>query len=261
MEREVFPVLEFPGTGRGLIEPSRLVARRPAIPPACVLCFFPEVLRDRHRRGELALIQEITGEHEPVPVYRLGRGRGAVGVAWPGVTAPFAALMLERFIALGGKMFVACGGAGVLDAAIAPGRVLLPTAALRDEGTSYHYLRPARTVRPHRRALAALRAACRQRGLHPVEGTVWTTDAAYRETPAQIRRRRAEGCLAVEMEAAALFAVARFRRVALGQVLYAGDDVSGPSWQPRGWTRLADTREDLFDLAVDACRRMAVPRV
>lgn len=254
------PVVEFPGGGRAVIEPSRLAGRRATIPPACVLCFFPEVLRQRHRGGGLTLIHRLRGEHDPLPVYRRGRGRRAIAVARAGVGAPFSAVVLERLIAMGGRCFIACGGAGVLDAGIEAGRVVLPTAALRGEGTSYHYLRPARSVRPHRRALAALRTACRRRGLRPVEGLVWTTDAAFRETPRQVRRRREEGCVAVEMEAAALFAVARFRRVALGAVLYAADDVSGRAWKPRGWTRLRSTREVLFDLACESCRRLAAGR-
>jgi len=260
MGKKNVPVVEFPGRGRAVIEPARLAGRRAAIPPACVLCFFPEVLRERHRSGDLALVDELGGEHDPLPVYRRGRGRGAIGVARAGVGAPFSALVLEQLIAMGGRMFIACGGAGVLDAGIEAGRVVLATAALRDEGTSYHYLRPARSVRPHRRALAALRTACRRRGIRPVEGMVWTTDAAFRETPRQVRRRREEGCVAVEMEAAALFAVARFRRVALGEVLYAADDVSGREWKPRGWTRRHTAREGLFEMACEACRRLAAGR-
>ena len=72
-----------------------------------------------------------------------------------------------------------------------------------------------------------------------------------------MRRRRAEGCLVVEMEAAALFAVARFRDVPLGALLYAGDDVSGPDWDHRGWLGKRNVREQLFWLAVDAARRMS----
>ena len=67
-------------------------------------------------------------------------------------------------------------------------------------------------------------------------GKVWTTDAIYRETRQKVDRRRAEGCLAVEMEAAAFFAVARFREIRFAQLLYGGDDLSGPEWDDRGWT-------------------------
>ena len=74
-------------------------------------------------------------------------------------------------------------------------------------------------------------------------GTTWSTDAVYRETREKISLRRAEGCITVEMEAAALLAVARFfRGVALGQVLYVGDSLAGDSWDHRDWVRAHDVR-------------------
>jgi uridine phosphorylase len=84
-------------------------------------------------------------------------------------------------------------------------------------------------------------------------GKTWTTDALYRETAAKVTRRRDEGCLTVEMEAAALFAVARFRGVPLAQVLYGGDDVSGAEWDSRHWDKSTSVRERVFWLAAEAC--------
>lgn len=84
-------------------------------------------------------------------------------------------------------------------------------------------------------------------------GKTWTTDAPYRETQSMIDARRAEGCLTVEMEAASLIAVAQFRKVLLGQILYAGDDLSGENWDKRGWQSRQEVRENLFWLAADAC--------
>jgi len=71
-----------------------------------------------------------------------------------------------------------------------------------------------------------------------------------------IDARRAEGCLTVEMEAASLLAVAQFRQVSLGQILYAGDDLSGEAWDNRGWQSRKEVRESLFWLAADACLEM-----
>jgi len=71
-----------------------------------------------------------------------------------------------------------------------------------------------------------------------------------------VRRRREEGCLCVEMEAAAFFAVAQFRNVTLGQLLYGGDDVGGEVWDGRDWTKHLSGREKLFWLAAEACSRL-----
>jgi uridine phosphorylase len=250
------PILDPPGTGRAVIEPADLYGRKRRIPERVVLCFFHEVLEALASEGKLTQITEIRAEGPSIPVYAAGRGRHRVTVCWPGLTAPYAAIVLEDLIALGGRAFIACGGAGVLDGTLPVGSVILPNAALRGEGTSYSYQRRGRYSRPHPDAMRALRAVCREAGEPYRSGKIWTTDGIYRETPALIRRRIAEGCLAVEMEAAAFFAVARYREVVFGQLLYAGDDVSGDRWNHRNWNRLGQRRRDLFDLALAACRKL-----
>jgi len=246
------PILEFPGRGRSILQPSR---GKRSIPERCVLCFFHELIQQSADEQELAPVASLYGEGEPRPVYCLGRGRDAVALAWPGLTAPFAAAVLEELVALGGRSFIACGGAGVLDSRLPPGRLVVPTSAIRDEGTSYHYLPAARSVRPSRDALEAIEKTCRTNGVEYSKGKTWTTDGLFRETRRQIERRRSEGCLTVEMEAAAFFAVARFRRVRFAQILYAGDDVSGSQWDSRDWRR-SGSRSLAFRLAIEAVRRL-----
>jgi len=144
------------------------------------------------------------------------------------------------------------GGGGVLVPAVALGHVVVPTAAVRDEGTSYHYLPAGRTVQPTTAAVAAIVDVLDTHHVPHVTGSTWTTDAIYRETRAKIDRRVKEGCLTVEMEAAAFFAVAAFRGVTFGQLLYAGDDLSGDAWDERGWDTHAEGRELLFRVAAEA---------
>jgi APA family basic amino acid/polyamine antiporter len=246
------PILEYDDAPAAVIEPSRTIA--PAgVPERCVICFFQEVfdrLREQGTVREVAALRSEVGRH---PVYELERDGRRLTVFHPGVGAPMVAAMLEEVIALGCRSFVACGGAGVLDRAIALGHLVVPTAAVRDEGTSYHYLPPSREVEPSPEGLAAVEAVLARNGCAYLRGKTWTTDALYRETAAKVRRRRAEGCLTVEMEAAALFAVARFRGVTLAQILYGGDDVSGAEWDSRHWDKSVTVRERVFWLAADAC--------
>jgi uridine phosphorylase len=89
-----------------------------------------------------------------------------------------------------------------------------------------------------------------------VTGRTWTTDAIYRETRTRVARRVAEGCITVDMEAAAFVAVAKFRGVAFAQLLYAGDSLAGDAWDARGWTSVKTVREELFWHAADACRNL-----
>jgi uridine phosphorylase len=174
----------------------------------------------------------------------------------PGVGAPLAAIHLEIAIASGGRAVVACGGAGAVRPGLALGHVVVPTAALRDEGTSFHYLPPSRLVTLDAGAAEALVGVLRRHDRPHTTGLTWTTDGVYRETAGRIRDRQAEGCLTVEMETAALAAVAAFRGVPFGQYLYAGDDVSGPEWDHRRWTR-SEVRAELLDLAVEATGTLA----
>jgi uridine phosphorylase len=103
------------------------------------------------------------------------------------------------------------------------------------------------------RGVAAIERVLGQHGYPYVVGKTWTTDAVYRETPEKVARRRAEGCLTVEMEAATFFAVAAVRKVPFAQILYGGDDVSGAEWDSRDWVAQLGVRERLFWLAVEAC--------
>lgn len=245
------PILEFDPAPTAVIEPNEVIDPID-IPDHVVLCFFQDVIEEvvaRHGGHQIDVLVSEIGHN---PVYEVMIDEQRLAVVHPGVGAPLAAAFLEELIARGCRAFVACGGAGVLVPDVALGHVVVPTAAVRDEGTSYHYLPAARTVAPSADAVSALRATLNRHRVPFVEGSTWTTDALYRETRAKVERRVAEGCLTVEMEAAALFAVARFRQVTFGQVLYAGDDLSGDGWDNRGWDEHAEGRELLFRLAAEA---------
>ena len=129
---------------------------------------------------------------------------------------------MEDLIALGCRRFVACGGAGVLRGDIAVGHLVVPTAAVREEGTSYRYFPPSREIAPSPAAVTAIRSVLDEAWVAYRAGKTWTTDGYFRETPGKVARRRAEGCLTVEMECSVLCAVARFRGATVGQILYGG---------------------------------------
>lgn len=171
-------------------------------------------------------------------------------VVHPGVGAPLAAGILEEVIALGCDRIVACGGAGALRDDLALGHAVVVDEAVRDEGTSLHYLAPSRTVRADPHGVEVLTRLLLDEGVPHLVGRSWTTDGFYRETPSRIERRRREGCLTVEMEAAAFMAVARFRSVRFAQLLYAGDSVAAEAWDARGWDRAHGVREAIFRLAL-----------
>lgn len=247
------PILDFDGSTEAILEPSKLIAPLPGMPSSGVITFFQDVIDHFVAAGQATEIYALKSEMGRHPIYRHEVNGQAVALFHPGVGAPLAAAFLEEVIALGCRDLIACGGAGVLNRDLAVGHLVVPTAAVRDEGTSYHYLPPIRrTSAPAPAALAAIEATLQRRNIPYVTGLTWTTDAIYRETRRRMAARRAEGCLTVEMEAAALFAVAEFRGVRLGQILYGGDNLDGDEWDSRGWQARWGVREILVELAAES---------
>ena len=247
-----YPILEYDPTPEAIIEPGR-VLKPLDIPQHCVVCFFQDVINQLNDEKRLTLVTNLRSEIGQHPVFQVDFDGKPFVIFHPGVGAPLAVGLLEEMIALGCRKFIACGGSGVLDREIAVGHLVVPHSAVRDEGTSYHYLPPAREVSASPLAVEAIVQTLTAHHVEHLVSKTWTTDAIYRETPAKIKLRRDEGCLTVEMEAAAFFAVAQFRNVAFGQILYGGDDISGDVWDHRHWDKQASIREKLFWLAAEAC--------
>ena len=252
MQPSSAPILEFDPAREAMIEPSRLFHALD-VPEYCVICFFKEVIEKIARERNAKVVAANDWEDGRHHLYEIEYQGRRLALIHPGVGAPIAAGILEDTIAHGCRKFIVCGGCGVLEKDMAVGHLILVSGAVRDEGVSYHYLPCSREVMANPAGIAALEATLQDRGLPYILGKTWTTDAPYRETPAKVALRRSEGCRTVEMEAAGLMAVAEFRNVILGQLLYGGDDLSGDEWSDRGWVSRPDIRESLFWLAADAC--------
>jgi uridine phosphorylase len=255
MRRE-FPILEFDPAAEAVIEPRRVIAPVD-VSRRCVVCFFMEVIEKVLAEHKATAVGEMRWEDGVHRLYEIVWNGERLAFFHPAVGGPLAAGLLESAIALGCTTFVACGGAGVLNKEIAVGHLVVPTSAVRDEGTSYHYLSPSREVEASPQAVAAIEATLQAHRVPYLLGKTWTTDAPYRETPAKVQLRKSEGCVTVDMEAASFFAVARFRGVTFGQILYGGDDVSGDDWDRRDWdNKSVPIRERLFWLAAEASLRL-----
>ncbi len=252
MDALPYPILEFDPAREALVEPSRLIEPRD-VPEHCVICFFQEVIEQVVAGQQATVAVDSRWEDGPHPIYEIAYHDRRLAFFHPGVGGALAAGLLEEAIAYGCRKFIVCGGCGVLEKDIAVGHLIVVSGAVRDEGVSYHYLPPGREVQAQAAGVTALKSTLERRGVPYRVGKTWTTDAPYRETPARIAARRSEGCIVVEMEAASLLAVAQFRGVMLGQVLYGGDDLSGSEWDNRGWQSRRDVREQLFWLAAEAC--------
>ena len=251
MKKALYPILEFDDDRKSIINPEELI-KKMDVPEHCVICFFAEVIQwliDEKGAKFLVNSKSEIGDH---PLYEIDYLGKRLAFFHPGIGAPLAASLLEEVIARGCRKFIAVGGCGVLDKNIAVGHLILPISALRDEGMSYHYLPPSREVEADPHVVAVIEGVLQRHGIEYLRTKTWTTDAIYRETKAKAKAYLNEGCLAVEMETAAFYAVAKFRDVRLGQILYGGDAVIPNEWDGRVWTSRTDIRRDLFWLAAEA---------
>ena len=149
--------------------------------------------------------------------------------------------------------FVLFGGAGCLNKEISKGKIMIPTEAYRDEGTSYHYAPASDYINIKNSNVVA--EFMKEFNIPYVLGKTWTTDSFYRETEGNLEKRKSEGCISVEMECSAFEAVCDYRNLDLYYFLSGGDLLDAPEWDnritdPNNYT---GTQHDhrLFDIAIE----------
>lgn len=196
-------------TAANLLEAARIRKGLPkvSVPAGCLLDFDGELVQHLAATGRAREDSAWPCFH--TRLFRWRAGNAEYGVVGGTIGAPFAVLVAEELFALGCRALVSMSSAGLVAEGLAPPFFLLVERALRDEGTSCHYIRPAR----YSEADPSLVAAVRKRiALLPVSvhtGPSWTTDAPFRETERLVASRRTEGIVSVEMEAAALLALGK----------------------------------------------------
>ncbi|MDR1266283.1 MAG: nucleoside phosphorylase [Propionibacteriaceae bacterium] len=219
------------------------------VPEIVVGVFHARMLAGLVASGRTRQVAEFHSTTGAIPVHALDSRGLTVGVTQMLLGAPAAVGQCEEIAQLGARHFVVCGGCGVLASDHPADLLFIPTSALRDEGTSYHYAPASDVIQAQPLALETMRRAFHRHGIAYDEGRVWTTDAYYRETPAKIERRRAMGARVVDMEASALMAWSQFRQVNLYQFFRTEDSVAGESWNARRGDILRDLSE-YFDAAL-----------
>jgi purine-nucleoside phosphorylase len=206
-------------------------AWEPRQAPAGVVLCYQRSLYEHALRAEGLATPGREGALGMVPLPSTGGRIGLLGRF--GIGAPGAAAALEELAAAGTPAFVSIGTAGSLQRDLAVGDLVVCQAAIRDEGVSHHYLPPAKLATASADLTGALAAAIERAGTRYRAGTSWTIDTPYRETVAEARHYQAEGVLCVEMEAAALFAVAQVRGLQVASAFAISDSLADLVWQPR----------------------------
>ena len=252
---------EFDPAETAIFNPSMVFLPIPGMPKVAVSCFsyvtFDRMLALFPEREQIA---ELKCACRRYPVYKVRYKDVELALYMSAVGAPPCVGQQEEIYALGAECLVLFGTCGVLDREIADCAVILPTSALRDEGTSYHYAPPGDeiAVNVHHGQLfldlmAELHLPC-------VTGRTWTTDSMYRETREKTARRKAAGCVCVDMECASVAAVAQFRGKEALQFFYAADNLDSAEWDERSLSNFANLEEKdrIALIALEAARRIAL---
>ncbi len=261
INKEKYPILEYDSNKVAKLDPKQKIRNSKntdniSLPDYCVIAFFKSVIENKRDQGELRLLTHIASEALHIPVYETTCNSKRICLVLGCLGAAGAAYELEQLIALGCKKFIVCGGAGVLHNDISVGHIILPCSAIRDEGLSYHYIKPAREIAYEYETIKKIEMQLIEENIPYLKGKTWTTDAIFRETEDKIDLRVSEGCLTVEMEASALLAVSKFRNVELGQLIYGGDDVSKITWDGRQCIDREQIREEIVNLSLRICSNL-----
>ena len=226
-----FPLLEFDPNPRAVLEPGH-DAPGLRIPERVAFPFVGDCVAEYAHAHGLPVLGECVTITKRYPVYKVS---DALCLCEAPMGAPVAASVMEFLIAAGSRRIVAAGSCGAL-VDLPENAFVLPRRALRDEGTSCHYQPAGRWIGLDAGMQARIARVLAAEGLPFTETDTWTTDAIGRETFGKVARRRDEGCGVVEMECAALAAVAQFRGVEFGQFLYTADSLANvDAYDARDW--------------------------
>ncbi|MCL2756242.1 MAG: nucleoside phosphorylase [Firmicutes bacterium] len=168
------------------------------------------------------------------------------------IGAPNAAASVEELRWMGVTKFVGMGSAGCIDQNFDANKVLVVDKAIRDEGTSYHYLSPSLYIETSKDMTGRLSNFLQSKNIGFANGITWTTDAFYRETKSRIEKRISQGAVCVEMESSAIASVCKFYEMEFCQFLYFSDIVKQDSWSWQGSNEnRLDMRDKMLRLALE----------
>ena len=246
IQKHTIPILEFDDNPQAVIMPNHEDLDL-QLPKKCIYAFLEEEI-DRYAQEVGAdCVGEFVSATKTYPVYVMDHKGEKVCLAQAPVGSASAAQFMDWLIGYGVEKIISTGTCGVL-ANIEENAFLVPVRALRDEGTSYHYAPPSRYMEMQIEAVSAIEQILEQRGIPYEEVMTWSTDGFYRETAEKVAYRKEEGCAVVEMECAALAAVAQLRGVVWGQLLFTADSLADlENYDSRDWGAEA------FDKALELC--------
>ena len=224
---------EFELNDEAIINPSDLVKKVEGMPKVAVTCFWREGFNKLIEQLECKKIASIGNSNGEFPIYKVIYKDTEIAFYMSDMGSVGAGCNLEEIYAMGVEKVIAYGSCGVLDKKIEDCAIIIPNSAVRDEGMSYHYAPPSDEIAVNQKYISKFVDLLEALRSTYTIGKVWTTDAFYRETKSKMERRKAAGCICVDMECSAMAAVAQFRKKDIFHFFYAEDNLDGEVWDKR----------------------------
>ena len=217
-------------------------------PIGVIFCYSKSLIEHIIENHRTTKVEGFCGE-----MYLLNETDNKIAVIGKfGIGAPVVVTVFEELIAFGVKRFISIGSAGTLQKDIKIGSLMVCEKAIRDEGTSHHYIKHSKYAYASIDLTNKIKRSLENFKQKSFIGTSWTIDAPYRETVAEAKQYQKEGVATVEMEASALFAVAQYRNVELGAIFTISDSLAELEWKPKFHLKKTNTGlEILYKVAVD----------
>jgi uridine phosphorylase len=216
-------------TAADLLAHRRAAGTGPRLSPptGAIFCYQRSLLESVLRRRRVQKVGGFLGD-----LFLLKSTGGRVGIIGNfGVGAPAAVVTLEELAAFGVKVVISIGMAGGLQSGLSAGDLVICDRAVRDEGTSLHYLEPSKTVSAPAELVARLQKTLQTSGYPCLTGPTWTIDAPYRELYRDVIQHQEEGVMTVDMEAAGLLAAGQHLKLPVGVAFAIGDTLNGIRWR------------------------------
>lgn len=222
----------FDDTTEAIISPEWFYGKVEKLCDVCIITFSNIVMSNILKSFRCEKIGEMGSVNGPIPFYKLNYKGKEIAFYMTLISSTGAGTCIEEARCLiGAQKYIMYGSCGCLDVKIAAGNAIIPTDAYRDEGFSYHYVPAANYITIKNADIVA--KAFEDMGIPYVKGKTWTTDGIYRETKANMEKRKKEGCIAVEMECAGVQAVCDFRGLEYYSFLISGDLLDSQEWDKR----------------------------
>jgi len=220
----------FENLSEEILQPWKIVNKIEDFPEIAIVTFNNHTIEIIQNREDIEKISEFHAGFV-IPIYSVTHKNKKIAVYQSLIGGAGTAMLLEEMIAKGAKKFVFFGSCGTLNKNIDAGNLIIPTAAYRDEGASYHYMAAGDYIEV--KTAEKLSHIMKKLNISHIKGKTWTTDAIYRETRHNMLKRKSEGCITVDMECASIMAVGKFRGAEIYEYLYAEDNLDNIEWERR----------------------------